>query len=130
MTLQWHNEKQRGITILHLTGYLGESAIDRFAGAVGWVLAHGTGPIVLDLADLHGWSDEGQAAVVDAATRLASHERILVICGLHRVPEPKAPGNFGPPITVYPDVGAALTDLCQTASQDRPPRRQPTNRVP
>ncbi|MGW5360666.1 STAS domain-containing protein [Actinopolymorpha pittospori] len=130
MTLQWHNEKQRGITILHLTGYLGESAIDRFAGAVGWVLAHGTGPIVLDLADLHGWSNEGQAAVVDAASRLAGHERNLVLCGLHQVPEPKAPGSLGPPMTVYPDVGAALTDLCQPASQRRPHQRPPTNSAP
>ncbi|MFE2553468.1 anti-sigma factor antagonist [Streptomyces sp. NPDC059355] len=58
-----------------LAGYLGADATDRCTGAIGWALARGPGPAVLDLTGLMGWSADGQIAVAQAARRLADHGR-------------------------------------------------------
>lgn len=59
MTIEWHCTTHRDLGILSLSGYLGTEAVTRFAGAIGWVLARGTGPVVLDLTALRGWSPGG-----------------------------------------------------------------------
>ena len=48
MTIQWQYLAVPGAGVLSLSGYLGSEATDRFAGAIGWVVARGTGPIIID----------------------------------------------------------------------------------
>lgn len=56
MTIQWRYTTHDNLGILSVAGHLGGDAVDRFTGAVGWVTARGTGPVVLDLTELRGWS--------------------------------------------------------------------------
>lgn len=49
MTIQWQYETLPSVGVLSLSGYLGSQATTRFTGAIGWALARGTGPVVLDL---------------------------------------------------------------------------------
>ncbi|WP_020578944.1 STAS domain-containing protein [Actinopolymorpha alba] len=129
MTLEWQHEARCGVAVLRLTGYLGERAIDKFAGAIGWALARGTGPIILDLTDLHGWSAEGETAVLDAATRLALHNRPLTLCGPRLIAEPMPKGNPCEAITVYPDIETALATLGSAPNLEPtvPPTSDPDN---
>ncbi|MFJ1807358.1 MULTISPECIES: hypothetical protein [unclassified Streptomyces] len=52
-----------GLGILSLAGHLGPEEVARFTGAIGWVLARGAGPVILDLTALRGWSVGGRPAV-------------------------------------------------------------------
>jgi hypothetical protein len=61
--------------VLSLAGYLGVDGIDRFTGAVGWVLACTGGSVVLEVSGLLGWSPEGEAAVLDLARRVSGRSR-------------------------------------------------------
>ncbi|MFF4040817.1 hypothetical protein [Streptomyces sp. NPDC001816] len=61
---------------------LGPEAVRRFGGAVGWVVARGTGPVVLDLTELRSWSAEGQLAITKAARRLADAGRSLELAAI------------------------------------------------
>ncbi|MGG8406963.1 anti-sigma factor antagonist, partial [Streptomyces sp. 12297] len=65
MTIEWRYTTQQGLGVLSLAGYLGPDATARFTGAVGWALARGTGPVVLDLTELRGWSAGGRTAVAE-----------------------------------------------------------------
>lgn len=103
-----------GIGILQLSGYLGQTTTRRFHGAVDWAQFRAPGPIVLDLGELAGWSLAGEAAVLDAANRLTTGDRQLVICGLHDLPAPtlaNANTSTGAPIAIYLDLAAALAAL-------------------
>ena len=107
MTIQWHFQDGAGVGVLQVSGYLGADSVPRFAGAVGWALARGTGPLIVDLKALHGWSPQGQAAVRDAVLRLAAQQRTLE---LEAVPSgdgfaliPELAG-----IPVHPDLDTAL----------------------
>jgi hypothetical protein len=106
MTIEWHYGVERDLDILSVTGYLGPDAVHRFAGAIGWVLARGTGPVILDLADLRAWSTEGQRAVTEAACRLAAHGRSLELSAIP-VGAPFPEGE-GPDVPVHHDLSAAI----------------------
>lgn len=107
MTIQWHFQDGAGVGVLQVSGYLGADSVPRFAGAVGWALARGTGPLIVDLKALLGWSPQGQAAVSDAVLRLAEQQRTLelaaVPAGAEFVLIPELSG-----IPVHADVEAAL----------------------
>ncbi|MET9079372.1 hypothetical protein ABZX95_46435 [Streptomyces sp. NPDC004232] len=60
----------------------GPDAVRRFSGAIGWVVARGSGPVVLDLGELRGRSAEGRLAITEAARRLAGSGRGLEPAGL------------------------------------------------
>ncbi|MEU2658502.1 anti-sigma factor antagonist [Streptomyces sp. NPDC007325] len=109
MTIEWRYTIHPGLGVLSLAGFLGQEAVGRFQGAVGWAVARGTGPVVLDLTGLRGWSDGGRLAVSEAASRLAAEGRGLELAA---VPGGGADGGFGDGrpggIAVHGDLAAAL----------------------
>jgi hypothetical protein len=105
MTIQWHLTTRQAADVLQITGYLGDDAVTRFTGAVGWALARGEGALLLDLTRLKGWSAGGRDAVAEAATTLAEQGRRLEL-----VAEPGDPALPAPAgLTVYVDLAAALS---------------------
>ncbi|WP_043267503.1 STAS domain-containing protein [Streptomyces sp. CT34] len=111
MSLDWQYATHRDLTVLTLTGHLGGEATARFAGAVSWVRARSAaGSILLDLTGLVSWDAEGEAAVVDAAHRLGTEDRPLVLCGTGDLPTP-AFSAHQPRLIVYPDLDTALDSL-------------------
>jgi hypothetical protein len=109
VTIQWQYLATPGAGVLSLSGYLGSQATDRFAGAIGWVVARGSGPVIIDLTGLQGWSESGREAVLLAAARLAVDDRPLELAGLpeDRMALGRLPGD--PRIRHYPDLRAALS---------------------
>ncbi|HEY9372110.1 anti-sigma factor antagonist [Streptomyces sp.] len=118
MTIEWRYTVQKELGVLSLAGFLGAEAVDRFTGAVGWALARGTGPVILDLTSLRGWSVGGQLAVADAARRLAAEGRCLELAAI------PADGSLVPdgsqaPILVHCDLPAALASHQAAADGQR-----------
>ena len=107
MTIDWRYTFEQDLGILSVAGYLGPDAVRRFAGAVGWVLARGTGPVIVDLTELRGWSIEGQQAITDAASRLADGGRSLELAAIP-ADGSLVPGGDVPLIAVHCDLPAAL----------------------
>jgi len=107
--MQWHFEERNGVGVLFLSGFLGERVVHRFEGGFDWACSRCSGPVVVDVSALKGWSSEGEAAIVDAASRLAPHRTPLAVCG---VGERHAPllraGNGLSLVRVYPDLEGAL----------------------
>ncbi|MZE51860.1 anti-sigma factor antagonist [Streptomyces sp. SID5770] len=101
MTIEWRYTVREELGVLSLAGFLGAEAVDRFAGAVGWALARGTGPVILDLTSLRGWSVGGRLAVARAARRLAAEGRRLELAAI------PADGSH-PAVLVHPDLPTAL----------------------
>ncbi|MGW1809456.1 anti-sigma factor antagonist [Streptomyces sp. NPDC002078] len=81
--------------------------VRRFGGAVGRVVARGTGPVILDLTELLNWSAEGRLAITEAARRLAGAGRSLELAA---VPADGSlvPTGDCPDIRVHRDLAAAL----------------------
>ncbi|MCX5173287.1 STAS domain-containing protein [Streptomyces antibioticus] len=107
MTIDWRYTVQDGLGILSVAGHLGPDAVRRFSGAVGWALARGTGPVVVDLTELRGWSAEGQLAITDAARRLVAAGRALELAAIP-ADGSLVPTGDCPPIPVHADLTAAL----------------------
>ncbi|WP_314612893.1 STAS domain-containing protein [Streptomyces stackebrandtii] len=107
MTIEWRYTVQKELGVLSLAGFLGAEAVDRFTGAVGWALARGTGPVVLDLTSLRGWSVGGQLAVADAARRLAAEGRRLELAAIP-ADGSLVPDGTQPPLVVHCDLPTAL----------------------
>jgi hypothetical protein len=110
MTIDWRYTVQENLGVLSVAGYLGPDAVRRFTGAVGWALARGTGPVVVDLAELRGWSAEGQVAIADAARRLAEAGRGLQLAAIP-ADGSLVPSGDGPQIPVHADLATALAAL-------------------
>ncbi|WP_240677234.1 STAS domain-containing protein [Actinacidiphila soli] len=108
VTCQWRYTARDDLGILALAGHLDAATADRFSGAVGWALAHGTGPLILDLAALHTWSPEGQAAIVTAARRLAGHDRQLQLSAIPADGTAAVIYNGTPFLPVHADLATAL----------------------
>ncbi|MFG2332432.1 STAS domain-containing protein [Streptomyces sp. NPDC048604] len=107
MTLVWRYTTHTGLGVLSLAGHLGTEAVPQFTGAVGWALARGRGPVILDLTELRGWSAGGQLAVADAARKLAAEGRSLELAAIP--PDGSlVPDGSGPPMKVHTDLGTAL----------------------
>ncbi|MFJ3307299.1 STAS domain-containing protein [Streptomyces sp. NPDC086549] len=107
MTIDWRYTVEDNLGILSVAGYLGPEAVRRFTGAVGWALARGTGPVVVDLTELRSWSAEGQLAIAEAARRLADVGRSLELAAIP-ADGSLVPTGDGPPIPVHPGLAAAL----------------------
>ncbi|UUN29663.1 STAS domain-containing protein [Streptomyces sp. FIT100] len=106
MTIEWRYTIQQDFCVLSLSGFLGGDAVDRFAGAVGWVLARGTGPVILDLTDLRGWSIGGQLAITQAARRLTKEGRSLELAAIP-ADGSLVPDGSHPAIPVHCDLATA-----------------------
>ncbi|MFJ6934483.1 STAS domain-containing protein [Streptomyces sp. NPDC101132] len=107
MTIEWRYTTRQELSVLSLAGYLGADATDRFNGAVGWALARGTGPVILDLTRLLGWSAGGQIAVAQAARRLAERGRRLELAAIP-ADGSLVPDATCPPVPVHCDLAHAL----------------------
>ncbi|WP_225801723.1 anti-sigma factor antagonist [Streptomyces sp. NK15101] len=107
MTIEWRYTVRKDLGVLSLAGFLGAEAVDRFSGAIGWTLARGTGPVVLDLTGLRGWSVGGQLAVADAARRLAAEDRPLELAAIP-ADGSLVPDGSRPPLVVHCDLTTAL----------------------
>ncbi|MDI3409219.1 STAS domain-containing protein [Streptomyces cavernicola] len=107
MTIEWRYRIEQDLGILSVAGHLGPEAAHRFNGAVGWVLARGAGPVVLDLTELRSWSTEGQLAIVTAARRLADGGRTLELAAIP-ADGSLVPDSDGPAIPVHCDLPTAL----------------------
>lgn len=107
MTIEWRYTVEQGCGILSVAGYLGSDAVRRFAGAVGWVVGRGSGPVIVDLAGLRGWSTEGQRAVAEAARRLAAAGRGLELAAIP-ADGSLVPDGDCPAIPVHTDLAGAL----------------------
>ncbi|MEU0437487.1 STAS domain-containing protein [Streptomyces sp. NPDC006290] len=107
MTIEWHYTAGEDLSVLSLSGHLGPEGAHRFAGAVGWVLARGAGPVVVDMSGLRSWSVNGQLAVIEAARRLSTHGRSLELAAIPANGSLVPDGNC-PPITIHTDLAAAV----------------------
>ncbi|MBB4984491.1 MULTISPECIES: STAS domain-containing protein [Streptomyces] len=107
MTIEWRYTIQKDLGVLSLAGFLGAEAVDRFTGAVGWALARGTGPVVLDLTSLRGWSVGGQLAVAEAARRFRAEGRRMELAAIP-ADGSLVPTGDQPAIPVHCDLAAAL----------------------
>ncbi|WP_367325786.1 STAS domain-containing protein [Streptomyces sp. HUAS ZL42] len=107
MTIDWRYTVEENLGILSVAGYLGPDAVRRFTGAIGWALARGTGPVVVDLTELRSWSAEGQLAITEAARRLAEAGRGLELAAIPADGSLVPAGDF-PPIPVHADLAAAF----------------------
>ncbi|MFD8722975.1 anti-sigma factor antagonist [Streptomyces sp. NPDC059629] len=107
MTIDWRYTVEDDLGVLSVAGHLGPDAVRRFTGAVGWALARGTGPVVVDLTELRGWSAEGQLAITDAARRLAQTGRGLELAAIP-ADGSLVPTGDCPRIPVHADLPAAL----------------------
>ncbi|MFE9650697.1 STAS domain-containing protein [Streptomyces sp. NPDC006365] len=123
MTIEWRYTVEQNLGILSVSGYLGLDAVRRFAGAVGWVVGRGTGPVVVDLTGLRSWSAEGRLAITEAARRLAEAGRSLELAAIP-ADGSLAPVGDCPPIPVHADLSDALAAhrARAAASADSGPR--------
>ncbi|EST35683.1 hypothetical protein [Streptomyces roseochromogenus] len=107
MTIDWRYTIEQDLGVLSVAGYLGPEAVRRFSGAIGWVVARGTGPVVLDLTELRSWSAEGQLAITEAARRLAESGRSLELAAIP-ADGSLVPAGDCPDIPVHCDLATAL----------------------
>ncbi|MCD9195177.1 STAS domain-containing protein [Streptomyces albireticuli] len=115
MTIEWSYTVHDSLGVLALSGYLGAQAAGRFGGAVGWAAARGTGPLILDLARLNGWSVAGQHAIAEAALHLTAHGRPLALAAIP-ADGSLVPDAAQPPVPVHPDLTAALASYRSPAN--------------
>jgi hypothetical protein len=116
MTIEWRYTIEQDLGILAIAGYLGPEAVRRFSGAVGWVVARGTGPVIVDLTGLRSWSAEGQLAITEAARRLAEAGRSLELAAIP-ADGSLVPAGDCPDIPVHPDLAAALAAHTQHGTE-------------
>ncbi|MCX4792886.1 MULTISPECIES: STAS domain-containing protein [unclassified Streptomyces] len=107
MTIQWRYATHPNLGVLSLAGYLGPDAVHRFTGAIGWVRARGTGPVILDLSELRGSSTGGQLAVAQAARQLHGDGRRLELAAIPADGSLVLDGTH-PPVPVHCDLPTAL----------------------
>ncbi|MEU0086247.1 anti-sigma factor antagonist [Streptomyces sp. NPDC006274] len=107
MTVEWRYTTHQALSVLSLAGFLGPDAVHRFTGAVGWVLARGTGPVILDLTELRGWSADGRLAVARAARELTAEGRSMELAAIP-ADGSLVPGTGRLPLPVHPDLTTAL----------------------
>ncbi|MEU2237996.1 STAS domain-containing protein [Streptomyces sp. NPDC018338] len=118
MTIEWRYTVQQELGVLSLAGFLGSDALGRFTGAVGWAVARGTGPVVLDLSRLRGWSAGGQLAVAEAAHRLRAAGRSLELAAIP-ADGSLVPAGEGPAIPVHCDLDAAFAAHLDAGAEQR-----------
>ncbi|MCC9707419.1 STAS domain-containing protein [Streptomyces sp. MNU76] len=106
MTIEWRYTVEQDLGVLSVSGYLGPDAVHRFAGAIGWVVGRGSGPVIVDLTELRSWSTEGQVAITEAARSLAAAGRSLELAAIP-ADGSLVPVGDCPPIPVHADLAGA-----------------------
>ncbi|MFF7680088.1 anti-sigma factor antagonist [Actinacidiphila glaucinigra] len=114
MTIEWRYTTHARLGVLSLAGHLGPEALARFTGAIGWVRNRGSGPVILDLTGLRGWSVGGQLAVAQAARQLAQEGRPLELAAIP-ADGSLVPDEGGPALPVHCDLPTALAAHQATA---------------
>ncbi|WP_315903673.1 STAS domain-containing protein [Streptomyces rhizosphaerihabitans] len=114
MTIEWHYTAGEDFSVLSLSGRLGPEGAHRFTGAVGWVLARGAGPVVVDMNGLRSWSVNGRLAVIEAARRLSTHGRSLELASIP-ADGSLMPDSDCPPITIHTALRRTSRDMTRTA---------------
>jgi hypothetical protein len=114
--MDWTYQARRGVGIIELHGFLGDMELARFGGAVGWALAQGTGPVVVDLTSMQGCSASGEAALEEAAGRVGSAGRTLAVCFPHGTDTLHLWQRERAAMPVYTDLNTAIAAL----SPERP----------
>jgi hypothetical protein len=109
MTIEWHYNAGEDFSVLFLSGHLGPAGAHRFTGAIGWVLARGSGPVVVDMSGLRSCSVTGQLAVIEAARRLGASGRCLELAAIPADGSLVPDGDW-PPITIHTDLAAAVAE--------------------
>lgn len=125
MAMNWTYQNSRGVSVLELRGYLGDSALARFSGAIGWALARHAGPVAIDLTCLQGCSASGQAALEEAAQRAAAAGHVLAVCGSHGDAALPSRRDRRVAIPAYADLDTALNAL--SPEQQEVPREAEMN---
>lgn len=108
VALVWSYEARDAVGVVHLAGYLGVDDVDRFAGAVGWVIARRPGVVLLDATGLLGFSVEGRAAIGSAAARLVDAGMPVHACAARALAVHDLAWGA---LILYPDLEAALAAL-------------------
>lgn len=114
MTIQWHLTTGSTVDVLQVSGYLGDDAVARFTGAVGWAVARGRGALLLDLTQVRGWSKKGRLAVLASAQRFTVQGRAL---GLVSPPDDEHLGTLRG-VTVHADLEQAKAAHAAPAAPD------------
>ncbi|CAL9637730.1 anti-sigma factor antagonist [Streptomyces sp. enrichment culture] len=107
MSIEWRCTVEQNLAILAVAGHLSPGAARRLTGAVGWAVDRSTGPVIVDLTRLHGWSAEGQLAIAEAARRLRAAGRSLELAAIP-ADGSLVPAGDCPPAPVHSDLPAAL----------------------
>ncbi|MFI1400490.1 hypothetical protein [Streptomyces sp. NPDC020681] len=71
--------------------------------------ARSSGAVLLDMAELLGWSAEGEAAVLQAAAALKEKGRSLAVCGPDHLEATRLWNDQVRSMTVYTDLDTALS---------------------
>ena len=108
MAMNWIYQSMRGVGVIELRGYIGDSALARFSGAIGWTLERCAGPVVIDLTWLQGCSASGEAVFEEAAERAAAAGRILAVCSPHGIDTRRPWHDQQVTIPVYADLHTAV----------------------
>jgi hypothetical protein len=106
-TVEGHDTVEQDLGILSVSGCLGPDAVHRFAGATGWVVGRGSGPVIADLTELRSWSAEGQTAITEGARAFAVAGRGLDLAAIP-ADGSLVPGGECPTVPVHSDRVGAL----------------------
>lgn len=107
MTIEWRYTVEQDLGVLSVSGCLGPDAVHRFAGAVGWVVGRGNGPVIVDLTGLRSWPAEGSWPISGAARRLAEAGRGPELAAIP-ADGSLVPDGGRPPTSVHADLAGAL----------------------
>ena len=108
MSLTWSYEVSGQVLVVYLAGHFGADSIDRFDGALRWMLAQEPVAVVIDASGLRGWSIEGRGAVADAARLIQELGARVWLCGADELSPAAASPDTA---SVYADVATALAGL-------------------
>ncbi|MFM9594184.1 anti-sigma factor antagonist [Streptomyces scabiei] len=98
MTVEWRRTVEAGFGAFPSADHLGPATVCRLDGAVGRVVARGTGPPFLDLTEPRGRSAEARPAVTETARRLGGTGR-----SPNRPPSPPTARSSRPDLAVHRD---------------------------
>jgi anti-anti-sigma regulatory factor len=118
--MDWTYQARRGVGIIELHGFLGDSVLARFSGAVGWALARGAGPVVVDLTRLQGCSATGKAALEGAAGRAGAAGRKFAVCCPHGNDTLNARHREQAAMPVYANLDTAVAALSPERPENLP----------
>jgi anti-anti-sigma regulatory factor len=78
--MQWTITPLQGATVLAVNGFIAAHHVDRLCGAIGWTDRRSSGPVVVDLTAVQGWSLEGEHALGAALGSWRGDGRRIIVC--------------------------------------------------